>query len=70
MRGGVAETARHAHCRWDPFEGHVNLPETLAERIFDFRLGNPQVPQSVHLQVTELDAHDDCEVGCGTRRRR
>jgi len=47
----------------------VNLPETLAERIIDFCLGNPQVQQSVHLQVTKREAHDDCEVGYGTGRR-
>lgn len=50
-------------------EGHVNLLETLAERIVDFCLGYPQV-QSVHLQITKLEAHDDCEVGYETRRRR
>jgi dihydroneopterin aldolase len=50
-------------------EGHVNLLETLAERIVDFCFGYAQV-QSVHLQITKLEAHDDCEVGYETRRRR
>ena len=50
-------------------EGHVNLLETLAERIVAFCFGYPQVG-GVHLQITKLEAHDDCEVGYETRRRR
>lgn len=50
-------------------EGHVNLLETLAERIVGFCFGYPQVG-GVHLQITKLEAHDDCEVGYETRRRR
>ena len=43
--------------------------ETLGERIVDFCLGYVQV-QAVHLEIIKLEAHDDCEVGYETRRRR
>ena len=49
--------------------GHINLLETLGERIVDFCLGYVQV-QAVHLEIIKLEAHDDCEVGYETHRRR
>ena len=49
--------------------GHINLLETLAERILGMCFGYPEVG-AVHLQVAKLDAHPDCEVGYEIRRRR
>lgn len=49
--------------------GHINLLETLAERVVALCFGHKQVC-AVHLQITKLEAHDDCEVGYETRRRR
>lgn len=49
--------------------GHINLLETLGERILDFCFGYRQVG-AVHLQIVKLEAHDDCEVGLEMRRRR
>lgn len=49
--------------------GHVNLLETLAERILAMCFGFPEVV-AVHLRITKLRAHDDCEVGYEVRRRR
>lgn len=49
--------------------GHINLLETLGDRIVEFCFGYPQV-RAVHLRIGKLEAHDDCEVGYETRRRR
>ncbi|MCA3131922.1 MAG: dihydroneopterin aldolase [Betaproteobacteria bacterium] len=49
--------------------GHVNLLETLAERILAMCFGHPEVV-AVQLRITKLQAHDDCEVGYEVRRRR
>jgi len=49
--------------------GHINLLETLGERIVEMCFAHHQV-QGVHLQVTKLEAHEDCEVGYETLRRR
>lgn len=48
--------------------GHVNLLETLAERILAMCFGHPEVV-AVQLRITKLQAHDDCEVGYEVRRR-
>jgi dihydroneopterin aldolase len=50
-------------------QGHINLLETLGERIVEMCFSHQQV-QGVHLQVSKLEAHDDCEVGYETLRRR
>lgn len=49
--------------------GHINLLETLGERILALCFGFRQV-HAVHLQITKLEAHADCEVGIELRRRR
>lgn len=49
--------------------GHVNLLETLGERIVDMCFAFPQVA-GVHVRIAKLQAHADCEVGYETRRRR
>ena len=51
--------------------GAIVWPESTedVERIVAFCFGYPQVG-GVHLQITKLEAHDDCEVGYETRRRR
>lgn len=49
--------------------GHVNLLETLAERVLGMCFGYSEVV-AVHLRITKLHAHDDCEVGYEVRRRR
>ncbi len=50
-------------------EGHINLLETLGERIVQMCFRHAQV-QGVHLQIAKLEAHRDCEVGYETLRRR
>ena len=50
-------------------EGHINLLETLGERVVQMCLGFPQV-QGVHLQIAKLEAHQDCTVGYEALRRR
>ncbi len=50
-------------------QGHINLLETLGERIVQMCLAYPQV-HGVHLQIAKLEAHDDCEVGYETMRKR
>lgn len=49
--------------------GHVNLLETLGERIVDMCFAFPAVA-GVHVRIAKLQAHADCEVGYETRRRR
>ncbi len=49
--------------------GHINLLETLAERIVELCFGYPQV-QGLHLTIAKLEAHRDCVVGYETRRKR
>jgi dihydroneopterin aldolase len=49
--------------------GHINLLETLGERIVQMCFSHKQV-QGVHLQIAKLEAHADCEVGYETLRRR
>lgn len=49
--------------------GHINLLETLAERIVAMCFEYPQV-RGLRLQIEKLDAHRDCIVGYETRRRR
>ena len=49
--------------------GHINLLETLAERIVEMCFAHAQV-QGLHLQIAKLEAHGDCQVGYETRRRR
>ena len=49
--------------------GHINLLETLGERIVQMCFGHPQV-QGVHLQIAKLEAHRDCTVGYETLQRR
>ena len=50
-------------------EGHINLLETLGERIVQMCLAFAQV-RSVHLQIAKLEAHRDCIVGYEALRRR
>jgi dihydroneopterin aldolase len=50
-------------------QGHIKLIETLGERIVDMCFAFLQI-DGVHLQIVKLEAHDDCEVGYETRRRR
>lgn len=50
-------------------QGHINLLETLGERIVQMCFSQPQV-HGVHLQIAKLEAHGDCEVGYETMRRR
>ena len=50
-------------------EGHINLLETLGERIVQMCFGYPQV-RGVHLQIAKLEAHQDCVVGYEALRRR
>jgi len=50
-------------------QGHINLLETLGERIVRMCFTHALV-QGVHLQITKLEAHTDCEVGYETRRKR
>jgi len=49
--------------------GHIRLLETLGERIVEMCFALPEV-DGVHLQLVKREAHDDCEVGYETRRRR
>lgn len=49
--------------------GHINLLETLAERIVAMCFEYPQV-QGLRLQIAKLEAHRDCVVGYETQRRR
>ncbi len=49
--------------------GHINLLETLGERIVTMCFSYPEV-RAVHLQIGKLQAHDDCEVGYEIRQRR
>jgi dihydroneopterin aldolase len=50
-------------------EGHINLLETLGERIIAMCFAHARV-QGAHLQIAKLEAHRDCEVGYETLRRR
>jgi dihydroneopterin aldolase len=50
-------------------QGHINLLETLGERIVQMCLAYPQV-HAVHVQLTKLEAHEDCEVGYEAFRKR
>lgn len=49
--------------------GHINLLETLGERILTMCFSYPEVA-AVNLGITKLEAHADCEVGYEIRRRR
>ena len=49
--------------------GHINLLETLAERIVGMCFAHQQVA-AVQLQIVKLEAHGDCQVGYETRRKR
>jgi dihydroneopterin aldolase len=49
--------------------GHINLLETLGERIVQMCFGYPQV-RGLHLQIAKPEAHGDCEVGYETMRKR
>lgn len=49
--------------------GHINLLETLGERIVAMCFGHEQA-RAVHLQITKLEAHTDCDVGYETLRKR
>ena len=49
--------------------GHINLLETLGERIVQMCFSHAEV-QGVHVQIAKLEAHEDCTVGYETRRRR
>lgn len=49
--------------------GHINLLETLGERIVALCFGYAQV-QALHLRIEKLEAHEDCIVGYEVRRRR
>jgi dihydroneopterin aldolase len=49
--------------------GHINLLETLGERIVQMCFSYPQV-RGVHLQIAKPEAHADCEVGYETMRKR
>ena len=59
---GLTGIARHE-------QFHINLLETLGERIVQMCFGHAQV-HGVHLQITKPEAHGDCEVGFETMRRR
>ena len=50
-------------------EGHINLLETLGDRIVQMCFSHPQV-HGVHLQIAKPEAHEDCEVGYETMRKR
>jgi len=50
-------------------EGHINLLETLGERIVQMCLSHAQA-HGVHLQIVKPEAHGDCDVGFETMRRR
>ena len=50
-------------------QGHINLLETLGDRIVQMCFAYREV-DGVHLQITKLEAHTDCEVGFETWRRR
>lgn len=50
-------------------EGHINLLETLGERILAMCFGHAEVA-ATHLQIAKLEAHPDCEVGYEVHRRR
>lgn len=49
--------------------GHVNLLETLAERILAMCFSHREVA-AAQLRICKLQAHNDCEVGYEVRRRR
>ncbi len=49
--------------------GHINLLETLAERVVELCFGYAQV-QALQLRISKLEAHSDCLVGYETRRHR
>ncbi|MCW5623777.1 MAG: dihydroneopterin aldolase [Burkholderiales bacterium] len=49
--------------------GHINLLETLADRIVELCFGFTQV-RGLHLRIEKLEAHGDCIVGYETRRKR
>ena len=49
--------------------GHINLLETLGERVIDMCMSFAQT-EAVHLQIAKPEAHDDCLVGYEARRRR
>ena len=50
-------------------QGHINLLETLGERIVQMCFSHAQV-HGVHLQINKPEAHDDCEVGYETAVKR
>lgn len=50
-------------------KGHINLLETLGERIVEACFAHAEV-QGVHVQIAKLEAHEDCTVGYETLRRR
>jgi dihydroneopterin aldolase len=50
-------------------QGHINLLETLGERILQMCFSHAQV-QGVHLQIAKPEAHGDCEVGYEMMRKR
>ena len=60
LRGGVLDILA---------QGHINLLETLGERIVQMCFAHAQV-QAVHMQIAKLRAHGDCEVGYEALRRR
>jgi dihydroneopterin aldolase len=50
-------------------QGHINLLETLGERIVQMCFNHSQV-LGVHLQITKPEAHGDCDVGYELMRKR
>jgi dihydroneopterin aldolase len=50
-------------------QGHINLLETLGERVIQMCFSHHQV-HGVHVQIAKLEAHDDCIVGFEAIRRR
>jgi 7,8-dihydroneopterin aldolase/epimerase/oxygenase len=60
LRGGILDIIA---------AGHINLLETLGERIVQMCFGYSQV-HGVHLQIAKPEAHADCEVGYETMRKR
>ena len=60
LRQGILDIVAH---------GHINLLETLGERIVQMCFSHAQV-HGVHLQITKPEAHGDCEVGFETMRKK
>jgi len=60
LRGGILDIIA---------AGHINLLETLGERVVQMCFSYPQV-RGLHLQIAKPEAHGDCEVGYETIRKR